>query len=91
MTEEAGRPGRRQRSLHCKPAEQAMIRERAAAAGKTVSRQVGEKPGPYPVPVVGLLHGAWGCPDHCSNCGRPAGVPSIVARPRIAALSSCSW
>ena len=38
MTEEAGRPGRRQRSLHCNPAEQAMIRERAAAAGKTVSR-----------------------------------------------------
>ena len=40
MTEEAGRPGRRQRSLHCKPAEQAMIRERAAAADKTVSRYV---------------------------------------------------
>ena len=40
MTEAAGRPGRRQRSLHCKPAEQAMIRERAAAAGKTVSRYV---------------------------------------------------
>ena len=40
MTEEAARPGRRQRSLHCKPAEQAMIRERAAAAGKTVSRYV---------------------------------------------------
>ena len=42
MTEEAGRPGRRQRSLHCKPAEQAMVRERAAAAGKTVSRYVVE-------------------------------------------------
>ena len=42
MTEAAGRPGRRQRSLHCKPAEQAMIRERAAAAGKTVSRYVME-------------------------------------------------
>ena len=42
MTEEAGRPGRRQRSLHCKPAEQAMIRERAAAAEKTVSRYVVE-------------------------------------------------
>ena len=39
MTEEAVRPGRRQRSLHCKPAEQAMIRERAAAAEKTVSRR----------------------------------------------------
>ena len=33
MTEaEEERPGRRQRSLHCKPAEQAMIRERAEAA-----------------------------------------------------------
>ena len=42
VTEEAGRPGRRQRSLHCNPAEQAMIRERAAAAGKTVSRYVVE-------------------------------------------------
>ena len=43
MTEEAeARPGRRQRSLHCKPAEQAMIRERAEAAGKTVSRYVME-------------------------------------------------
>ena len=42
MTEEAGRPGRRQRSLHCKPAEQAMIREHAAAAEKTVSRYVVE-------------------------------------------------
>ena len=36
------RPGRRQRSLHCKPAEQAMIRERAEAASKTVSRYVME-------------------------------------------------
>ena len=43
MTEAAEeRPGRRQRSLHCKPAEQAMIRERAEAAGKTVSRYVME-------------------------------------------------
>ena len=42
MTEAAARPGRRQRSLHCKPAEQAMIRERAAAADKTVSRYVME-------------------------------------------------
>ncbi len=40
MTEDAERPRRRQRSLHCKPAEQAMIRERAAAAEKTVSRYV---------------------------------------------------
>ena len=40
MTEEAVRPVRRQRSLHCKPAEQVMIRERAAAADKTVSRYV---------------------------------------------------
>ena len=40
MTEEAGRPLRRQRSLHCTPEEQAMIRERAEAAGKTVSRHV---------------------------------------------------
>ena len=31
---------RRQRSLHCKPGEQATIRVRAAAAGKTVSRYV---------------------------------------------------
>ncbi len=31
---------RRQRSLHCKPGEQATIRARAAAAGKTVSRYV---------------------------------------------------
>ena len=43
MTEAAEeRPGRRQRSLHCKPAEQAMIRERAAATEKTVSRYVVE-------------------------------------------------
>ena len=42
MTEAAAQPGRRQRSLHCKPAEQAMIRERAAAADKTVSRYVVE-------------------------------------------------
>ena len=43
MTEAAEeRPGRRQRSLHCKPAEQAMIRERAEAASKTVSRYVME-------------------------------------------------
>ena len=42
MTEETVRPGRRQRSLHCKPAEQAMIRERTAAAEKTVSRYVVE-------------------------------------------------
>ena len=43
MTEAAEeRPGRRQRSLHCKPAEQAMIRERAEAAGKTVSCYVME-------------------------------------------------
>ena len=42
MTEEAARHGRRQRSLHCKPAEQAMIRARAAAAGKKVSRYVVE-------------------------------------------------
>ena len=42
MTEAAARPGRRQRSLHCKPAEQAMIRERAEAASKTVSRYVME-------------------------------------------------
>ena len=31
---------RRQRSLHCKPGEQALIRERAALTGKTVSRYV---------------------------------------------------
>ena len=36
MTEDV----RRQRSLHCKPGEQALIRERAAVAGKTVSRYV---------------------------------------------------
>ena len=40
MTDEAGRPGRRQRSLHCNPSEQALVRARAAAAGKTVSRYV---------------------------------------------------
>ena len=40
--DEAGRPGRRQRSLRCKLAEQAMIRERAAAADKTVSHYVME-------------------------------------------------
>lgn len=39
MTED--RPGRRQRSVHSNPSEQATIRERAAAAaGKTVSRYV---------------------------------------------------
>jgi len=37
------RSGRRQRSLYCNPAEQAMIRERAAAAGMTVSRYVIER------------------------------------------------
>lgn len=42
MTEEVVRSGRRQRSLHCKPAEQAMIRERAAAVEKTVSRYLME-------------------------------------------------
>ena len=40
MTEEIARPVRRQRSLHCTPAEQAMIREKAAEAGKPVSRHV---------------------------------------------------
>ncbi len=40
MTDAAVPTGRRQRSLHCGPEEQAMIRERAAAAGKTVSRHV---------------------------------------------------
>ena len=38
MTGEAA--GRRQRSLHCNPDEQATIRARAAAAGKKVSRYV---------------------------------------------------
>ena len=38
MTGEAG--GRRQRSLHCNPDEQAAIRARAAVAEKTVSRYV---------------------------------------------------
>ena len=38
MTGEAD--GRRQRSLHCNPDEQATIRARAAAAGKRVSRYV---------------------------------------------------
>ena len=40
MTVEAGRPLRRQRSLHCTPAEQAMIRARAEEASKTVTRHV---------------------------------------------------
>ena len=40
MTEEIARPLRRQRSLHCTPAEQAMIREKAAEAGKAISRHV---------------------------------------------------
>ncbi len=39
MTEEE-RPGRRARSLHCKPDEQALIRARALAAGKTNSGYV---------------------------------------------------
>ena len=30
--------GRRQRSLYCRPGDQATIRGRAAAAGKTISR-----------------------------------------------------
>jgi len=34
------RGGRRQRSLHCPPAEQEMIRMRAKAAGRTISRYV---------------------------------------------------
>lgn len=40
MTEETARPVKRQRSLHCTPAEQKMIREKAAEAGKPVSRHV---------------------------------------------------
>ena len=40
MTEEIARPVKRQRSLHCTPAEPAMIREKAAEAGKTISRHV---------------------------------------------------
>ena len=45
--------GRRQRSLHCKAAEQAMIRERAAAS-KTISRYVldlalDDDPGRHPL------------------------------------------
>ena len=32
--------GRRQRSLHCPPEEQEMIRARAKAAGKSISRYV---------------------------------------------------
>ena len=36
---EAG-DGRRQRSLHCPPEEQEMIRARAQAAGKSISRYV---------------------------------------------------
>ncbi|MYA88484.1 MAG: hypothetical protein F4X97_08550 [Boseongicola sp. SB0662_bin_57] len=36
----AARERRRQRSLHCPPEEQAMIRGRAKAAGKTISRYV---------------------------------------------------
>ena len=40
MSGEETRPLRRQRSLHCTPAEQAMIREKAAEADKTVSRHV---------------------------------------------------
>jgi len=39
VTEE-DRPGRRARSLHCKPDEQALIRARALAAGKTNSGYV---------------------------------------------------
>ena len=34
------RGGRRQRSLHCPPEEQEMIRARAKAAGKSISRYV---------------------------------------------------
>ena len=40
MTEDVTEDFRRQRSLHCKPGEQALIRKRAALAGKTVSRYV---------------------------------------------------
>ena len=40
MTGETKQAWKRQRSLHCTPAEQATIRERAEAAGKTVSRHV---------------------------------------------------
>ena len=40
MIGEETRALRRQRSLHCTPEEQAMIRERAEAAHKTVTRHV---------------------------------------------------
>ena len=50
MTEDV----RRQRSLHCRPDEQALIRRRAAAAGMKVSHYVlglalADDPGRYPV------------------------------------------
>ena len=46
MTEAAEeRPGRRQRSLHCKPAEQAMIRERAEAAREAPPEELGLEAG----------------------------------------------
>ena len=51
MTAEAGK---RQRSLYCSAAEQAMVRARAAARGRTVSRHVlalveGDDPDSHPV------------------------------------------
>ena len=54
MTGEETRTLRRQRSLHCTPAEQAMIRERAEAADKTVTRHVldlalGDDPDRHPL------------------------------------------
>ena len=76
MTEAAERPGRRQRSLHCKPAEQAMIRERAAAAEKTVSRYVMElalADDPDRHPLVLLKEEVWkrnrlNCGMGCGSC-----------------------
>ena len=54
MTGEETRALRRQRSLHCTPAEQAMIREQAGAADKTVTRHVldlvlGDDPDRHPL------------------------------------------
>ena len=58
-----GEDAKRQRSLHCRPEEQAMIRQRAVAAGKTASRYVlelalGDDPERHALVLTGEEQGA---------------------------------
>ena len=97
MTEAAEeRPGRRQRSLHCKPAEQAMIRERAEAAVREVRALMleGEDAGPLVRDMqerIAVMFAAWA--SAMAGSGRSeelcAALASVLGeeRARIAAAS----